>query len=117
MIVLIVSLPCGLRAETCMPENGLVIIAPPSGTKTASSNITVRGFLCMDAGQVLVINNTTTQTTVAETNPTCDEDSCIYTFAAFVEDLAPGINDLTATTAGRTAETTIQVIRTALVLN
>ncbi len=94
----------------------MVIIAPHTGVTTYAKTIAVRGFLCENSRQIIVRNKTTSQMTMAETTPHCEDSQCVYSFAALVRDLAPGTNQLTAATLDGTTMIDLEVVRTALVL-
>lgn len=100
----------------CLKEGELVLTSPHTGAHTFNESIAVRGFLCQDHHFVVVRNRTTETSVLTNTDESCEGGVCIYTFAALVDDLALGVNDLQAVVPGLDPpmEVTVQVVRTAL---
>lgn len=100
----------------CPGKGELIVTAPRAGAHTFNDSIAVRGFLCEDYQLVVVRNRTTETSVLTNTDEVCEGGICVYTFAAFMDDLALGVNDLEATVPGidPPMEATVQVIRTAL---
>lgn len=103
-------------AADCTADRRIVVTYPRSGIRTYGDAISLRGFLCQNYPLIVVRNITTKKSMLTETREVCEDGQCVYPFAAFVEDLAPGTNELQAIIPGRSPplSVSIQVIRTVL---
>ncbi len=103
----------------CPDQEKIVVLAPRSGVRTQRDSISIRGYLCQNYRVVLVKNTTTKKIAMTGTDELCHgKEGCIYTFAVYVDDLAMGTNELTATIPGLhpPIEVHLSVIRTAFAM-
>lgn len=122
IIILISILTVGIPGTgwgwACPPDTNLVVLSPQSGLHTMRNRVAIRGYLCQTYNLVLVKNETTEASFIADTERTCSStrDDCVYTFMAIVDDLAIGSNELTARILNQNAgdEVHVEVVRTAL---
>lgn len=128
VILIKFSLPCliiilgqsvTLLATECSGEKDLIVTSPRQGARTNNTTVAFRGFTCRNAHIILVHNETTDDSFIADTDELCDGKDCVYRFATFIHNLAIGVNKIRATIPGQDPKEVIpiQIVRTALVWN